>query len=61
MSNKIYLKNGIVHELTKDEIKILLIAVYYFNKCSLPYCSEERENEYLKSLETLKALFNNLI
>lgn len=60
MNSKIYLENGIVHEFTKDEIKVLRIAVDDFNECSLPICSEKRENEYLKALETLKALFEHL-
>lgn len=60
MSSKIYLENGIVHEFTPDEIKVLQIAVDDFNECSLPICSEKRENEFLKALVSLKSLFEHL-
>lgn len=57
MKNTIYLENGIKHELTPDEIKVLRIALEDFNECSLPLVSVARENEYLSALESLKSLF----
>lgn len=46
--------DGITHELTKDELKVLKIALNGFNDCDLPFCSEAREREYLNALQDLK-------
>ena len=57
MKTTIYFENGIKHELTADELKVLKIALEDFNECSLPICSLERDAEYMSALSTLKGLF----
>lgn len=58
--NKIFFENGIVHDLTPDEIAVLRIAFDDFNECSLPFCSEQREKELLQAVASLKSLFEHL-
>lgn len=54
--NKIIFENGISHELTDDEIKILKIAIKGFNWCDV-ICSEEREKQLKIAYENLTSLF----
>lgn len=57
MKNVMYFENGIKHEFTADEMKLLCIAVRGLDFSTIPLCDEEREKEYNKAVENLKSLF----
>lgn len=57
MKNIFYTENGIVHDFTDDEIKILKLAISGFNWCDV-ICSEEREKQLRDAWNSLNGLFN---
>lgn len=57
--NMLVFDNGNSYELTKDDIKILKIALTGLNWCDV-ICSEERERQLVLAYDNLKNLFVNL-
>lgn len=56
MKNKVVFENGIEHEFTKDELKLLRMALENFNWADV-LCSEVREAELRQSMNNLVSLF----